>query len=400
VRRRLKQHAKRALGGLGYEVRIIRTRPRRSRAEFSVSFRPYEMKVPAVAAGAPRVLHVIGNFYTGGSPRLVVDLVERLGDRYAQTVLTRDVPSPPAYVAPTIRVEPWLRTVDDAARVLEETRPDLVHVHYLGPAFSGIPMGDWQWFTNVFRAVERWDGPLVENVNIPIAPHVSGAVDRYVFVSDYVRTKFGYPDSPSSTIYPGSDVDLFRRDDPAELPDCVGMVYRLQGDKLDRAAIDVFVEVLRRRSATRALIVGGGPLLKPYEHAVAAAGLEDRFTFTGYVAYDELPNSLRRMGVFVAPVHTESFGHVVPLAMSMSTPVSAYDTGALPEILDDASALAPAGNVQALADVICGFLDDRSRRLAVGAANRERAVARFSVDEMAARYAALYENVLAGAPGS
>jgi len=393
----LKQQVKRVLRRYGYEVRVTRTgRARRAPADgFSPAFRPYTVKVPPARAGAPRVLHVIGNFYTGGSPRLVVDLIERLGDRYAQTVLTRDAPSSPAYVGAEIEVLPWLTSRDEALAAVGRTNPDLVHVHYLGPAFSGIDVGDWQWFTNLIHALERLGRPVVENVNIPIAPYVSDAVSCYVFVSDYVRERYGYPSSRSLTIYPGSDVETFSRDPNEDLPDdCVGMVYRLQEDKLRPQAIEPFVEILRLRPGTRALIVGGGPLLRTYKETVAAAGLEDRFTFTGYVAYDDLPAYFRRMGVFLAPIHAESFGHVVPLAMSMAMPVAAYDVGALPEILGNPAVLTPRGDAVALAEVVCGLLDDRRRMLALGATNRDRALALFAVETMAERYSALYDELL------
>jgi len=393
----LKQQVKRVLRRFGYEVRITRTgRARGPLDGLSATFRPYVVKVPPARAGAPRVLHVIGNFYTGGSPRLVVDLIERLGDRYAQTVLTRDAPSPPAYVGAEIEVRPWLGTPGEALAAIERSKPDLVHVHYLGPAFSGIDVGDWQWFTNIMRALERSGRTVVENVNIPVPPYVSDAVGCYVFVSDYVRERFGYPGSRSLTIYPGSDVQTFSRD--RDLPDdCVGMIYRLQGDKLSPQAIDPFVEIVRRRPRTRALIVGGGAFLRPYQEAVAAAGLEGQFSFTGYVAYEDLPEYLARMSVFVAPVHTESFGHVVPLAMSMAIPVAAYDVGALPEILGDPAVLAPGGDAVALAEVVCGLLDDRPRMLALGASNRDRAVALFAVETMAERYSALYDELFGAA---
>ena len=395
MRRLLRRKVKAVLRRLGYEVRVTRMRALPQRGAFSPSFRPYVVKAPLSPPDAPRVLHIVGNFYTGGSARLVVDLVERLGDRYAQTVLTRDAPSPPAYVVPNLRTEPWLDSPDEALRVISESHPDLVHVHYLGPAFSGIEVGDWQWLTKVFRALEQWGGAVIENVNIPIAPYVSDVVDRYVFVSDYVRMKFGYPGSRSLTIHPGSDVDRFTRGEHVPLAEgCVGMVYRLQGDKLNARAIDVFVEVVRRRPGTRALIVGGGPLLASYKQTVAAAGLSDRFTFTGYVAYEELPAYFEQMSVFVAPVHAESFGHVVPLAMSMELPVAAFDVGALSEILGDPAVLAPAGDVSSLADRVHDLLEDRSRMVELGTANRERAVERFSVETMVARYSQLYDELL------
>jgi glycosyltransferase involved in cell wall biosynthesis len=394
LKRLLKRQVRRVLRNYGFEINSAAGAPW-PRDYFSSTFRPYRVKVPSTSDHVPRVLHVIGNFYTGGSSRLIVDLVERLGDRFAQAVLTRDVSSPPAYVGVKVETRPWLRNLGDAFDALSETRPDLVHVHHIGTTFSRIGLGDWDWYVNLFKALERLDRPVIENVNIPIAPYVSDAVSCYVFVSDYVREHFGHPNSRSLTIYPGSDVDTFRRGRNVDVSDdCVGMVYRLDGDKLDEHAIDVFVEVVKRRPGTQALIVGGGPLLSRYERAVAAAGIEDAFTFTGYVAYDDLHAHYQRMGVFVAPVHSESFGHVVPLAMSMGIPVAAYAVGALPEILADVSVLAPSGDATALAEIVCALLDDRDRRLALGAANRERSVERFSVEAMAERYAALYEELL------
>lgn len=390
----LKRHVKRALRRYGYEIAVTRIARGRD-DDFAPTFMPYRAVVPAAPAGAPRILHVIGNFYTGGSPRLVVDLVERLGDRFAQAVIARDCPSPPAYVGLEVEAKLWFSTPDEALEALSAARPDLVHVHYLGPEFSSIGLGDWQWCRNLFRALERLGKPVIENINIPIAPYVSDAVACYVFVSDYVRERFGYPQFQSTTIYPGSDVATFDRDHTASVPDdCAGMVYRLEGDKLNDHSIDVFIRLVEQRPEARVLIVGGGPLLPRYRAAVAEAGVEHAVTFTRYVAYDELRSYLQRMAVFVAPVHTESFGHVVPLAMSMGLPVAAYAAGALPEILADSSVLAPPGDADALAGIVRGLLDDRERRIELGAENRRRAVERFSVETMAERYADLYEELL------
>jgi glycosyltransferase involved in cell wall biosynthesis len=389
----LKRQIKRVLRRYGYTISITRT-VRRREDDYASTFRPYRASVGSPPGDAPRILHVIGNFYTGGSPRLVVDLVERLGDRFAQSVITRDASSPPAYVGLPVETRPWFHNADEALKALIDHRPDLVHVHYLGPEFSDIGLGDWQWCRTLFAALERLDKPVIENVNIPIAPYVSDAVDRYVFVSDYVRERFGYPHLRSTTIYPGSDVAIFRSDDePAD--DCAGMVYRLEGDKLDERSIEVFIRLVDRRAGTTALIVGGGPLLPRYQAAVATAGVEHAVTFTRYVGYDDLRSYLQRMAVFVAPIHAESFGHVVPLAMSMGLPVAAYAAGALPEILADSSVLAPPGDADALAEIVARLLDDRERRLRLGAANRERAVERFSVETMAHRYAELYDELLA-----
>jgi glycosyltransferase involved in cell wall biosynthesis len=366
------------------------------RAEFAASFRPYEVQqLPPISDRRPRVLHAIANFYTGGSPRLVVDLVEGLADRFEHVTIVRDNPSQPHYVGLELHAVPHIRDSRAALTLLRRLRPDLIHVHFLGHHQHPYSQRDWEWYDSLFDAAGAYGCPVIENINIPVAPYFSECVSCYVFVSDYVRKIFGREGDRNLTIYPGSNFGLFSRRELAEPPDgCVGMVYRLEKDKLDETTIDVFVEVLRRRPGTRALIVGGGRFLDSYRRRVDEAGLADSVTFTAYVAYDDLPHFYEQMSIFVAPPHWESFGHVVPLAMNMGIPVAAYAIGALPEILGDDEALVPAGDVHKLAAKVVELLDDRDRRLRLGEANRDRARRLFSLEKMIADYRALYDELL------
>jgi glycosyltransferase involved in cell wall biosynthesis len=161
--------------------------------------------------------------------------------------------------------------------------------------------------------------------------------------------------------------------------------------------MDPFIEAIRLRPRTRALIVGGGVRLDEYRSRVAAAGLDHAFTFTGYVPYDALPALYREMTVFVAPVHRESFGQVTPFAMGMALPVVGYDVGAIPEIIGDPSLVAPPADSARLAELAVELLDDPARRLALGTANRARSERLFSVEAMIASYEALYAELVVGA---
>jgi glycosyltransferase involved in cell wall biosynthesis len=369
----------------------------RERPHFAESFRPYVVRpLQPPANSRPRVLHVIANFYTGGSPRLVVDLVERLGHLYEQVVVVRDNPSEPHYLGLEIHVVPDLRSPAKAKTILRRLQPDLVHVHFLAHHRHWYSQADWEWYDGLFAAAAGLGKPVVENVNIPVPPYFSDAVACYVFVSEYVRTVFGRDEDRNATIYPGSDFEIFTAEEAAAPAEpCVGMVYRLEKDKLDESVIDVFIEVVQRRPGTKALIVGGGRFLDRYRRAVADAGLAEDVEFTAYVAFEDLPALYRRMSIFVAPPHSESFGHVVPLAMNMGIPVAAYRVGALPEILGDDSVLAPAGDVAALAGKVVELLDDDERRRRLRVRNRDRAERLFSVEKMVEDYRSLYDELLA-----
>jgi glycosyltransferase involved in cell wall biosynthesis len=172
------------------------------------------------------------------------------------------------------------------------------------------------------------------------------------------------------------------------------MVYRMERDKLDEHAIDAFILAVRARPRTRAVIVGGGSLLPEFRRRVRVAGLDDRFTFTDYVAYVDLPALYAGMTLFVAPVWKESFGQVSVFAMAAGVPVVGYATGAIPEIVADGELVVPFGDSRALADLVVRLLDDPVERKAISERNRERAQAHYSVDAMVASYARLYGSLL------
>jgi glycosyltransferase involved in cell wall biosynthesis/GT2 family glycosyltransferase len=343
----------------------------------------------------PRILHFIGNFHTGGSARLIVDLIEHLGHRFDQKIVTRSLPPRPAYTGPDGIPRRTLRRSSQLRAALHHFRPDLVHVHMLGHQYDEYGRRDWSWYHKVFLEVERYGCPVIENINIPVEPYVSNSVHCYVHVSDYVRKRFGRLDRWNMTIHPGSDLEVFSRTaDQPITDDCIGMIYRLQPDKLNEQAIEPFIRVVRRRPGTKAHIVGGGQFLDYYRRRVTEAGVAEAFTFTGYVPYQELPRHLARMSLFVAPVHTESFGQVSPFAMGMKLPVVGYRTGALEEIIGAPELLAAPGDAERLADIIIDLLDDRSRRLHIGEQNRRRAEELFSLQSMTAGYDALYRDIL------
>ena len=352
------------------------------------AFRPYVAKAPTAAAeGAPRILHVIANFMTGGSSRLVTDLYEHLGHRYAQEVLTSCAPNPPHYLNVPIQ-EIRLGDMPTAlGPLLDRFAPNVIHVHYWGEC-------DEPWYREAFRQAEARGITVIENVNTPVAPYRASCVVEYVFVSNYVRKTFGTGlEGTSSVIYPGSDLAMFRPRRGPPPSECIGMVYRLEPDKLDEAAIEPFIYVVRNRPQVQVLIVGSGSLEGGYRSAVKSAGLDSNFTFTGYVAYEKLPVLYARMAVFVAPVWKESFGQVSSFAMNMGIPVAGYDVGALGEILAPRDLLAPPGDTEALGRIILGLLDDPVRSAEIGKEGQRRVQEEFTVQAMVQKYNVLYRRI-------
>lgn len=377
LRRRLRPHAE--------ELRHRRQKAK-SRSE---AVAPYHARLlHPVQEPRRRVVHAIANFLTGGSSRLVVDLVEHIGHRYEQEVITKHLPDPPNYTGLEVHEYKGAGMADAVRTHLQRFQPEVVHVHYWGDV-------DRPWYDTVFTVAGELGVKVVENVNTPVDPYRADSIDSYVFVSDFVRTVFGHKDPREITIHPGSDFSHFSTDDgrPAQ-GDSVGMVYRLEGDKLNLDSIKPFVEVARRRPGTSMLIVGGGTFLEPYRRYADEQGVLDAFEFTGYVPYDDLPTCYKRLAIFVAPVWKESFGQVSCFAMNMGIPVVGYDVGGLAEIVDDPSLLAPPDDPAGLADIIINLLKDTERRRAIALRNQARARELFSVEHMVGKYEELYDALL------
>lgn len=377
----------------------VARRVRATRRAQNPDFQPQAIRLRqpgALGVARPRVLHAVPNLAVGGSQQLVVDIIEATSHLYEHQLITRQDWGLPAYVGVPTRPVPYVRSVAAMMRIIAAAAPALVHVHYWGNRAAAPE--HWRWYHYVFEAAFRLGLPVIENCNNPIDPYLHPQIARYVYVSEYARAHFGDPAGHNAVIYPGSNFQLFTRP-AAELPppDTIGMVYRLDADKLDAASIDVFIEVVRRRPRTRALIVGSGTFDALYRQKVAAAGLGGAIEFTGMVTYQELPTYYRRLTLFVAPVYRESFGQVTPFAMHMRLPVAGYAVGALGEILAQPAVLAAPGNVPELAAIIIALLDDPARCQALGARNQRRAQDLFSLETMVADYTALYAEVL-GAP--
>jgi len=335
----------------------------------------------------PRVLHVIANFMLGGSSRLVMDLIENIAD-YEHMVVTSYLPSPPAYSGVDVIEFRSPRSSKDVIAFLSEYDPDIVHVHYWGEC-------DYWWYDIFFKALEKLECRIIENVNTPVKPYQAELVEYYVHVSNYVQRQFGDGSAKNITIFPGSDFSVFVRRENQPLPlDCIGMVYRLENDKLNEKSIDVFIKVAQRRPQTKVIIVGGGTNLELYRKATRKAGVESNFEFTGYVDYDRLPGFYARMSIFVAPVWKESFGQVSPFAMNMKIPVVGYNVGGLAEIVKDPELLATPEDSDELAEIVIKLLDNPERCRQIGMQNYKRAQECFSVEAMVASYTKLYAELL------
>ena len=357
---------------------------------------PYLLKHSPVPDPKARIVHVNGNFIVGGNTQLIVDLIERTSDVYSHEVIVPVHPRPLPYQPVTIR-EFSLAEMPRLFDHLSTNKPDLVHMNYwVKPAVRYEERA--LWFQTVFKICEELNLPVIQNITIPAEPFVSRSVVHNVFVSNFVADNYNIdPNTPWSVIHPGSDFRHFTNGEPGTLPgNSIGMVYRLDPDKLNAEAIEVFIAATKKKPDLKCHIVGDGEMFELYKERVRVERLSANFVFYGTVSYRQLPDHYHNFSVFVAPVHDESFGQVTPFAMGMGQAVVGYDVGALSEILGSRETLAEPGNVGELSDLIVSLADDPGRRISIGRANQKRAVENFSVEAMIDKYRELYSTFLHG----
>ena len=157
--------------------------------------------------------------------------------------------------------------------------------------------------------------------------------------------------------------------------------------------VEVFHAALRKVPA-RLLLVGEGPELPACRSLARELGITDRIVFLGEQEYIEA--LLPYADLFLLPSDHESFGLVALEAMSCAVPVIATRGGGTAEVIDDGTSgfLADPGDVAGMSELAIELLQDGERRVAVGAAARAAARARFDIEPAVERYLDLYASLM------
>jgi glycosyltransferase involved in cell wall biosynthesis len=176
----------------------------------------------------------------------------------------------------------------------------------------------------------------------------------------------------------------------------VGFVGRLIVEKGCLDLLDAFTSLPEN---CHLLFIGNGNLRDELEQLVRERGMASRVTFQPTVPHVQVPDWLNCMDCLVLPSRTtakwrEQFGLVLAQAMACGVPVIGSNSGAIPEVIDNAGLIFPEGDVNALRDCLARLSDDPGLRTVLIAKGRARVLANYTHEHIANQTYAIYQELL------
>lgn len=184
-----------------------------------------------------------------------------------------------------------------------------------------------------------------------------------------------------------------RGQDP-EAPEII-FIGRLAAIKGVALLIDAVDELIQTVPRLRLTLVGDGPERSQLEAQVAALGLADHVTFTGYLGQKDVAARLARADIFALPSFAEGVPVVLMEAMAAGLPVVTSQVAGISELVGDGVSgyCIPPGDLRSLTTRLLALLSDAPTRRTMGASGRAKVHEAFDVAKEAAWLAELMQGV-------
>lgn len=295
--------------------------------------------------------------------------------------------------------------------LLHRQRPDLIHLHFPYPwgelsALLYGPAVPWvmTYHSDIVR--QRLLGTLYRSLLKRVLNRTARIIatsPRYVETSPWLRSFAG-----KCTIVPlGVDVRKLR-DVPVEQVEDIrrrfpGPLLLFVGRLRYYKGVEHLIRAAAGTAGVRLLIIGEGPMRRPWEELTTALDASDRVHFLGEVPDADLPAYYHACDVFVLPasLRSEAFGTVLLEAMACGKPVITTELGTGTSWVNqhgETGLVVPPADPDALQEAILSLLADADVRRRMGEAARRRVEEGFMLERMAAGVERVYAEVLGLGP--
>jgi glycosyltransferase involved in cell wall biosynthesis len=283
-----------------------------------------------------------------------------------------------------------------AVRARRNLEPQVVHAHWWFP--SGV-VGTWVGGLSHVPLVTTLHGTdvrLARSVGVakPLFGHVLKHSAAVTTVSSWLKDKtqeLAPEINPIIAPMPVS-TDLFV---PGTSRDGNRLLF--VGRLMPQKGVDHLLHALAAMKSQASLdIVGDGPSRAALELLARELGVAARVRWHGQLSQSELPRLYQSAAAVVVPSAEEGLGLVAVEALLCETPVVAFDSGGLRDVIqhDRTGLLVPAGDRTALARTLDDLLGRPGRGGDLGRAGRLYALSAFAPESAARRYAEIYHQVI------
>lgn len=287
-----------------------------------------------------------------------------------------------------------------AVRARREFQPDIIHAHWWFP--SGL-VGTWLSrlsHTPLVTTMHGTDVRIARSVTMsrPAFRHVLQSSSAITAVSRWLAHEAqAIVSSPVPVVAPMPVASEVFSPGGARRQRTLLFVGRITRQK----GLDLLLETMTRLPADITLdVVGEGPERPTMEKLAAELRLATRVRWHGMQSQRDLADFYRSATALVVPSADEGLGLVAVEAMLCETPVVAFESGGLPDVVqhERTGLLVRERSPDALAAAVIRMLAAPDAGRALGQAGRMHALATFAPESVARRYIDIYRAAIASAP--
>ncbi len=375
-----------------------------------------------------RVLYVMPTFVTGGTERLVSDLVQRL-DRsrfrasvcvfenglLGQELTERGYAVHCLVDAGEVRARGFgrplglVRRVRRLRRVIAAERIAVVHTHFLGPCLhaylAGLPSRRWAWVhteharPDVIAAYPRRLLRAARRI-VPSADILTAVSDG---VAAYYHEQAWAPATRVRVIHNGVNVDLFAtpcdrvamRRELGLPPEAwvIGTVGNLRPEKNHELLLHAFARLRCEAPGAWLVLVGGGERRSALEALAGELGVNQRVLFLG--ARTDVPPLFGTFDVYCLPSHFEGMPLSLLEAMAARKPIVATRVVGIRDLVVDGvtGLLSTPNDAEELGRTLLRLHHDRALGARMVEAGWQHVKTHGRLEMMVQRYEDLYEGL-------
>lgn len=309
---------------------------------------------------------------------------------------------------------PFYKTIKHLAKILRDENFDVIHCQLSHDLWTLVPAIRFRRYKAKFL-MSKHVASRVKKKDI-FHSFLYRRLDGIITISDFIRENVidTCPVKPEKvkTIYNGIPDQLYNatNKDTNSLRSeynigrntiLVGLVGRLTLMKghqefLRAARIILDSTLAREKNDVLFLVIGGASYgEEAYETSIHLLAKEldlgDHLIFTGFK--NSITEVMAELDILAFPSHKESFGNTLVEGMSMSLPVVASDSGAVPEIVTDGieGYLVPPKNPEMLAEKLIDLIKSKEHRKIMGNAGRKKVGEKFLFSNFVATLEKIYK---------